>query len=674
MTAAYRTLALALTLFATLLWAAYPGESSHTTSHRTFDSVPVNVRNETFQDLTIRNAPNVTLVNVTVNGYLRIEYSYVVRFDHVFVASTFEFLSSTDAKLRDLNVTGYAKLSSAQRVHLDRDFFSGDVALFDSQEIEFDRTTVKGCVYLQNSSYRAEGPPLPNNCPTETPSPTTYSTPPTAATYTESPPPTASEPPHTETTYPTYSYPPPKTTYYYSPTYTPPPTYAPPPTSAPPPNRNYHFELLGKTVYQDVWISSADSVSVRNSTIHGNLGIGWSTNVALENLQVTGRIHIDQSSSIEARNLEVGQMFGLSYGTTFVVAQSRVGGDLGCYRCSHGSFEDLDVGGRVQIFESQNVGQSNVRSRNEETPSPPYPPPTTRPAEAGNLTLNVTNSSLAFVHRKEISPRLATEVELDVNALQARARLEVPLPKAADAKPAPEQIAIRLESHFEKLLEFEDRDGNDAYDLGDLVVREYLIDDLPIASIRQERLAGGEEGWVGRIDYELPNRGLLSLVFTARDESADKTKIDVEITEYAYNAPRSQLALQVRLASASEWEIEEGGADEDQLTFHGRGFDGFFGWIRTAEADGRTTPVTARVLEEHRTASGEREVVLYLGYARARNLVHDPSIGLIEAENLAEIVAPHLGNLLVYGSTLVAVLVFLWALAQGGRRTVPPKH
>lgn len=656
-------------VLAILLAAAYPTQGTHSAANL-YDGESVNVRDRTFESLTIRKAPNVTLENVTVTGFLRVEDSNNVNIRRSTVTSTFELIRSEGVEFSATTVKSWTSLTNSKRIHLLESTHNSDLYLTDASDVRMERVTLNGRLYLcgQSSLNQTGSTIYPvESCPTATTSPAP-ATPPMAST---APAPTSEPSPTQQYDYycdgklqstpckdtaspePTRTY-----DYYCDGRFQSTPCDAPPP---PPPNENYTFELVGKSVFQDLWVSNAGRVVIKDSRIFGGLGIGWSRNIVLENVYVGGKLHIDQSSRVTIRGLNAGPMFGMSNTRDFEVADSFVGGTLGCYRCASGLYSNVKVGGEVIVVESTDVRRVNVAADAGELPSAPTVPPEAKP---GVITLNVTGSSLAFAHVKPIGPDASTEVQLAVNAIQARAALEVPRPRV------PEELAIRLESRFEKLQEFEDRDGNGAFDLGDLVLRDYLLNELPIDAITQERLPGDEEGWVGKIVYRLPNGAHLALIFTARDDAPDRTKIDVEITGYSYATARSQLALQVRLASASNWNITTGGGDEDLLVFHGKGFDGVFGWIRTAQADGKETPVTARVLEEHRTATGDREVVLLLGYERARNLLHDPSIGVVEVAGF-DVQIPKLGDLVVYGTTFAAVIAVLWALGQGWRAKTP---
>ncbi len=648
-----------LLLTAGFVTMALPGESTHF-----YQNQSVRIENQTIDNLRIRNAPEVNLINVTIEGFLQIEGSSNVNLRDVRVGNDYDLRTSNAIHHERVKVTYSFTLNKTTSFTSIQDTYEYSVWMLDSTSSYFNGTTFKSTVCWGGNStwsFYNTNPASPevDLCPGWT---TSNSGPggggggqPTNATYGST---STTYPPGT--TYPgdSFSYTPYTYTPYPEPTYATPPPY-PTPYDRPPLNERYRFVLEDQTVYQDVWVYSAEEVVIRDTRIFGNLGIGWSANVQLQNVEVTGFLHIDQSYNIHANGIYAGAMAGLSYAKDFRFQNAKVGQILGCYKCSNGVFENVDVGGTVEIQDSERVDQVDVNpgSSIDQLAIPSE-------ATSGNqVKLVVENSNLEFVGKQAVDEDTLKDVLINVEAARGKAQIEFALPDK------PGETAIKVESRFEKLREFEDRNGNGGYDLTDLVVREYLIEELPIQRIRQERLVG-EEGWRGRVDYGLPNGGTFSLVFTTKDRDANQTKIDIEIHGYEYSTRDSQLALQVRVESAHDWKIVKA-AREDILVFQGgKGYDGFFSWVGTVDADGEEEPVVARVLEEHRTEGDERELVLFLAYPRARHLVHDPSLGVLEGEvTVTEFLGvPDLGNALVYGSTLVAVLAVLWAISQASRR------
>jgi hypothetical protein len=616
-------LALAVALVA-VLWAAPPGQSTHTTTYDT--NTPLgNVNNHTFQSLTIRSQTSGSLTNSTINQTLSVESSSGIRLARNNVGGSTGIAGSSNVRLENNTFAAVFTVTDTGSSTFYHDRYKAQVRLINPGSIRF-----YGSVFEQGICRDGGVAPEFHNTSPSNPSVPACTTTSTTSTTWSSP----------SSISPTWSPSPVTTTYYQEPTTK--PTYS-----------QQAYELIGGTFFGDIRVDLRDRVTIKDATIQGNLFISWSSRVTLDNVRVGGSIHVDQSNGVAATRVTTSGNVGFMHIIDFRLAESTVGGALGCFRCASGTFENVQVAHEVNVVESRDVRQVNVNSKLPVRSFEPLPTPS-----PGVLKLDVdpASSRLAFTHQKLVDGAAPADVRLEMTAVTGLAKFHAASPHH------PERVGIELESRFEKVREFEDRDGNGAFDLSDLVLREYLVDELEVLAIQQEPLASG--GWVGRITYALPPGGTFSLIFTAREDDPDQTKIDVEFLNYPYLSPRSQLALQVRLESAYDWVIESG-ASEDRLIFFGDGYNGFFSWVHTAEVDGVDRPVTARVLEEHRTEGGQREIVLYLGYARGNHIFHDPSIGLFEALGLGDV---PLGNLLVYGTTLVAVLAVLWAMGSAQRR------
>jgi hypothetical protein len=623
----------ALLVTLTALWVAMPTGATHGASYE--GSIPSTASNHVYQNLTIKSVTGGgNLTSATVNQWFTVNASQGLHITKSNVGTSLSLRGVSGSDYAESIVTGTTYINGSSNLNLSKMTFKGDVRIVGSNHVRFNQSVFQKCVTKDSASTEVSWGTTnaPPTCPTSSPTTTSRSVSPSPTTVTDC-----------------YA----NGQFVACPTKT---STSPTPTKPAP--DSYVYELVGGTS-RDVYVRGADRVTIRDSTIFGSVYIAESANVVLENADIHGDLRIDQSLGVAVIGPHVGGLLALSGVSEFKVLGSpsgepgTIGGLLGCYKCANGLLQNLQAGGPVEIQDSMNVQRLNVVG---ETPVDYVPPPAPTPGP-GDVTLNVTDEGLTFTHDTDVQGT-TTGVRLEMSLFEARARLELASPAQEPGPPR-----LELESRFEKIVEFEDRNGDGGYDLSDLVLREYLVDDLNV-SVQQERLGDGEEGWRGRLDYALPPGGTFSLIFTARDTDPDNTKIDVAFHNYPYASGTSQLALQVRLASASDWEIVRN-AEEDRLLFHGRGVDGFFGWLHAVRADDEEHDVTARVLEEHKSASGEREVVLYLAYPHASDILHDPSIGLSEAFSLP---VSELGNLLVYGTTLVAVLAVLWALGQSGRR------
>jgi len=585
-------------------------------------SLPDEASNRAYDALTLRNVDGGNLTNVTVDHVLRIESSHRLNVSAAHVLGDLQLVGLGNVSFSNLSIAGAASIADGADVNFFQVGFTGPVHLEDAQRVHFLSVTFESCVHVDEASlgrvsFEATDPEDPVCPPEAEPSPPPSCAAANSACQTS----TATKP----------------TTNAYG---------------------DYVYELSDQRYAHDVVVRGADRVILRDSDILGDVYVSASANVLIENVNVSGSLRLEHVAGAAVWAPRVAGDLRLSSVTDFKVygassdKPGAVGGALLCLQCVHGRLADLRSAGPVQVKESFDVEQVNVVGDVRVENLPPA-----IAQETGELLLDVTDQNLTFTHNTELQDA-ALGVRLEMNAIQARAKLELAPPSS------PGEPRLELESRFEKIVEFEDRNGDGGYDLSDLVLREYLVDDLRVSRVHQERLGDADAGWRGRIDYALPRGGTFSLIFTAMDADPDRTKIDVAFDNYAYSSKTSQLSLQVRLASASAWDIVQD-AHEDRLLFHGRGVDGVFSWVHNATADGENHSIAARVLEEHKSVSGEREVVLYLAYPHAAHIFHDPSIGLQEAFGVD---IPELGNLLVYGSTLVAVLAVLWALGQSTRR------
>lgn len=593
-------------------------------------SIPAGgIQGQTFTELVVKNVHNGAVVKSnTVNGALRIEASTHLRLAHNNVSSTASFASGTSADLQSQNDTfaGRSYVNATQALFA-WGHFKGAVEIRDSAVV-FNHSAFDATVCASNSTVQG----LPSNLPScttmgaSTTTPTTTSgssapTPTTTATSFSSPPQTPSTPSPGATASPT----------------------------------KYTFNLGGATVWQDVRVVYASSATITDSTVHGDLYVGDSVNVVLRNVEVTGALLLERSSTIDASRLRIGGDLGLRAATSFHVAGATVGGTFGCLDCVHGTLADIGAGGDLRFEGLVDVVQTNVVGHTALTPAPSSVPI----ASPGLVQLQAEPDKVAFTHEKGLAQGGDADVKVDVTAAQGLAQIAL-AKRGSAAGPA-----VKVDSRFEKVVEYVDRDGDGGFGLADHVLAEYAVNALPVQRVLQEPLSG-EAGWKVRIDYGLPAGGTFSLVFTTRDADPDHTIVDIEFTDPPYHAEGSRYAVQIRLTSAHDWRIDRGSA-EDKLTFLGEGYDGVFSWVHTASVDGAARPVTARVLEEHRTDGGDREIVLFLSYERGRHIYHDPSLGIVESLNLG-VTVPPLGNVLVYGSTLAGVVAVLWAIGQPRRR------
>ena len=255
------------------------------------------------------------------------------------------------------------------------------------------------------------------------------------------------------------------------------------------------------------------------------------------------------------------------------------------------------------------------------------------------------------------------------------------------------ELEISLE--FREIIEFQDDNGNGAYDNGDNEVSSYDLRDThydDIAYFTQTT----DDGETEHVMTAQTSDGVFKVVFHAvanfaKIESGILTpseiKLDLIIQNYSYEDNNTQLALMSKLEAGVEVEGEEehesehGEINEDHLSeFEDEHEDklvisspealGFFSWLDTAEVDGVSTPVKTSTENE-----SEGGVKLYFTYERGTSINHDPKLGVPyltvssaapdSTSDTGMKLLPYLGALVV-GAIVIGVAVS-WRKKKNGK-------
>ncbi|MFW9895449.1 MAG: hypothetical protein ACFFD7_06570 [Candidatus Thorarchaeota archaeon] len=214
------------------------------------------------------------------------------------------------------------------------------------------------------------------------------------------------------------------------------------------------------------------------------------------------------------------------------------------------------------------------------------------------------------------------------------------------------QYKLIFEVWFRGLIEFVDLNDNDALDLeideiiGDYGFGSFQPVDYSLISISED----------SNLHYILLNTTdgdfALHIYFVEEFVYVDDTlisptqvKIDIEITNFNYTEPDSQLALFSKLWSESigyeerevtEDEQEGYASDEREVCINNKEYTGIFSWKETALIDEIEMPVSTT----REIIGGDHEYLekLFISYPRGNHIYHDPKIGiyisLVQAPNL----------------------------------------
>jgi hypothetical protein len=196
---------------------------------------------------------------------------------------------------------------------------------------------------------------------------------------------------------------------------------------------------------------------------------------------------------------------------------------------------------------------------------------------------------------------------------------------------------VQMRVTFQRMVEYEDKDGDGQFGPGDEIASTY---DLETAS--WDDLEHGEEaGENGKKVHTITARtsdGVFAMVshttetrtMTQHGEvSPNLMKIDLVVEDFPWTRTTTRLALQANVATEGPVthlpdpaQREYMGENEAGIETQEGGDTGFYTWVRSAEVDGATEQVRARV-------TGDVDGTgLNFNYAQGDSIVHDPKLGV----------------------------------------------
>jgi len=203
------------------------------------------------------------------------------------------------------------------------------------------------------------------------------------------------------------------------------------------------------------------------------------------------------------------------------------------------------------------------------------------------------------------------------------------------------EIELEFGIKFRKLVEFVDIDSDSIYDpLIDDIIQEFDLDDFQPVIYSQFNITDDT-----KLHYFIINT--TDGVFTAHIYFSEEfyiingilispiqTKIDIEITDFAYINASSQIAMYISLESEIDYEEEEDTEDEiREYATNEKGvitkmnkFTGIFTWKNNATIDGISREVLMSDLDIDDYDEDEQK--LYLTYSRGAHIYHDPKVGI----------------------------------------------
>ena len=237
------------------------------------------------------------------------------------------------------------------------------------------------------------------------------------------------------------------------------------------------------------------------------------------------------------------------------------------------------------------------------------------------------------------------------------------------------EFELEFEVEFQKLIEFIDIDGNGMYDKdsNDQFIQEVLLNSFQPVNYTTQALSLDTT-----LHYLIINTtdGIFTahIYFVEEFAYVDETlltpsqaKIDIEISNFIYSDPSSQLALYVKLSSEAEYEHEvdhetddeEDGyaTDEDGIHTKSNGISGIFTWKENASVNGVVRDVLVSSLDVDDV--NETEQKLLFNYPRGSHIYHDPKVGIVVGSGVTSILPIVLTGTIIsmIGIAVVAVIV-----------------
>lgn len=249
------------------------------------------------------------------------------------------------------------------------------------------------------------------------------------------------------------------------------------------------------------------------------------------------------------------------------------------------------------------------------------------------------------------------------------------------------ETVLTMDTTFLALVEFRDSTGDGRYGFGDEIIQRIPLSEME-GSIAAEPFVTG--GRTATASYSFPTDpdgnnsslpigpegtplipGGLEITFrvvpsTIVFDGSKVTPLDImfqiTVDRFPFDEQGTRLAFETRLVANQPI----GSADWADRTLAARDgfFQSFFSWSRSAEVDGNERAVTATTLAHGATPTttpedGRSDLSIAFAYPRGEKIVHDPVVGVMRTQGIADEVVERLltGDWLLYSLGLVATLV-----------------
>jgi len=238
------------------------------------------------------------------------------------------------------------------------------------------------------------------------------------------------------------------------------------------------------------------------------------------------------------------------------------------------------------------------------------------------------------------------------------------------------QTDAELRVRLDRVLEFEDENGDRAFQASERVRAEHQPSDLEFQILTIANVsAAGVDGIQASATYSFKDAPAASLTFRATAfgnlttfeglvQRPVEVKMDILLenldTFYTRSDTLPAISLQVETVSPDDVNLTAG-----QATFTAGNLSAVFSWKDTAEVDGAERAVGITAVPRD-IDPGEAETLVTFAYARGSNITHDPTVGFA-LRDVIRAAGGVLGNIVFYAVGAVAA-VAVFGLLAGARK------
>ncbi len=262
--------------------------------------------------------------------------------------------------------------------------------------------------------------------------------------------------------------------------------------------------------------------------------------------------------------------------------------------------------------------------------------------------------------------------ELDYE-IQSQNRLSIEMQYRDQA--GSEQANVQMTVTFRQMLEYEDNDGDGHLGPGDEIVSTYDLEKAQWDNLEHTD-ESAEDGKKIHTITARTSDGVFAMVSHTTETqtqtqwgelSPNQMKIDLIVEDYPWTRTTTRLALRATVENqgtithiSDPAQRQYMGENEAGIESNDNGNVGFYTWVRSADVDGTSSQVKARVSNDGEGTS------LQFNYAQGDSIIHDPKLGVpMLDEGLFDVME----RLMPYLAALGAGAIVIGAAVHWRKRT-----